>query len=242
MVHADVRACLRVTGASAGEKLRTIEQGLIQAAGDGTLIMPTFTYSFCRGEPFSVTDSPSTVGALGEHFRHRPDVRRTTDPLFSCAVRGDLDEHLFRVGNVNCFGARSIWAHLREVNATFVCLGIGLRDGGTFIHHIEQRHGVGYRYLKEFRGEADGQDVRAWYFVRSLNGPEADFGRLEGPLLSAGEARVGHLPNGPRLLVTDARSIEDAVLRGLRADPRFLQRSDSPRSRPAMSARSSLRY
>lgn len=36
---------------------------------EGTLIMPTFTYSFCKNEVYDKLYSKSTVGVLTEHFR-----------------------------------------------------------------------------------------------------------------------------------------------------------------------------
>lgn len=230
MVHSDVRGCLHVAGGTVAEKFRTIEAGL--AALSGTLVMPTFTYSFCRGVPFDVANSPSTVGALTEHFRKQANVRRTRDPIFSCAVLGDLppqwERWLFQTWDVDCFGDQSIFNYLRNLNATFVFFGVGF-EACTFVHHLEQRACVPYRYMKDFGGIIrDGsEEKQTWasYFARPLDGSvEYDLGALERRMLIDGSAHEVHLPNGPRLLVTNARSLDVTVRNGLRQDPQFLLR------------------
>ncbi len=43
-----------MAGRTREEKLDTIVAGLSGAVSEGALIVPTFTYSFCRGEKFDV--------------------------------------------------------------------------------------------------------------------------------------------------------------------------------------------
>lgn len=231
MVHADLRACLRVSGGNPLEKLETVESALVRLAGDGPLVMPTFTYSFCRGENYDPTWSRSVVGVLSEHFRHRPDVRRTMDPLFSAAVLGEVPERwerLFDVDDVDCFGPESMFAMLHELDATLMFLGVGI-EACTFVHYAEQLHRVPYRQIKQFYGRVIEGGRRmpavARYFVRPLDGTvEADFGRLERTLLDSGRAQTRALENGPTVTVTTARSVEKTVTEGLEQNPRFLLR------------------
>ncbi len=233
IVHSSVRACLRVAGATVLDKLETIVEGLSHAVGAGALVMPTFTYSFCNDEPFEIAQAPSTVGFLTEYFRCLPDVRRTNDPIFSSAVRGPIpsewEKRLFAISDVDCFGEHSIFSYLREVNASFVFFGVNL-EACTFVHYVEQRHGVDYRYKKDFHGVVDDGSrrtpVTASYFVRPLDGSVEVFLRpLEDSLLAAGWARTITLPGGPQLLVTDARSIESLAVARMQDNPRFLLRS-----------------
>src|SRR4051794_13700193 len=62
------------------------------AVGDrGTVIVPTYTFSFCRREMFDVQRTPSACGPWSsstgflEHFRTRPEAVRSTDPIHSVA-------------------------------------------------------------------------------------------------------------------------------------------------------------
>src|SRR5271165_207570 len=49
---------------------RTILRAFEEVIGPGgTLIVPTFTYSFCKQQPFDVDRTPSTCGVLTEMLR-----------------------------------------------------------------------------------------------------------------------------------------------------------------------------
>jgi aminoglycoside 3-N-acetyltransferase len=231
-VHSDLRRCLTMAGRSREEKLDTIVRGIGDAVPAGTLILPTFTYSLCEGEEFDVERSPSTVGALTEHFRLLPGVRRTMDPIFSVAVRGELpdgwERRLFSVGDSDCFGAESVFAYLLECRAKLLFFGVGF-ESCTFVYHVEQRLGVPYRYFKDFRGlvrtDSEAVPVTARYFVRDLDGDvENDFRPLARALVEGGLAVTASLPRGPELFLTDTPSVAETAAERVRADPGFLIR------------------
>ncbi len=55
---------------SRNEFLQTILNCFFEVIGqEGTLIMPTFTYSFCKNETYDKVHSKSKVGVLNEFFR-----------------------------------------------------------------------------------------------------------------------------------------------------------------------------
>lgn len=231
-VHSDVRSSLRVEGRSIAGKLDTVIAGLRGAVPGGTLVVPTFTYSFCDGADFDVGSSPSTVGALTERFRSLPGVRRTPEPIFSVAVDGPLapswERDLFAIENKECFGPRSIFAYLLERDAKLVLYGVGLQVL-TFVHYVEQVLAVPYRYMKTFSGTVSDGDARrqvtARYFVRQLDQDvELHLDPLERVLLADGRARAETLPDGPRILVTDAAAVLEVVRRELASNPAFLLR------------------
>lgn len=65
------------------EFLHQIKEILCDLIGqDGTLIIPTFTYSFCKNLVFDKKNSKGVVGVFGEYFRHLDGVWRTNDPIF----------------------------------------------------------------------------------------------------------------------------------------------------------------
>jgi aminoglycoside 3-N-acetyltransferase len=228
-VHSDMRRLLSVQGTGREAKLATVVEGLSGAVPEGTLMLPTFSYSFCRDEPFDLERSPSTVGVLTEFFRALPGVRRTVEPIFSTAIRGPVadgwEPDLFGVTDRNCFGERSIFAYLLERDAKVVCLGID-PSVCTLVYLAEQREGVPYRYFKEFHGEvvngSSRAPVTASYFVRRLDlGVENDFSRLFAGLERAGELRAARLGRA-EVAVIPARAMIDAARRGLAEDPGFL--------------------
>ena len=55
---------------SRNEFLQTILDCFFEVIGkEGTLIMPTFTYSFCKNETYDKVHSKGKVGVLNEFFR-----------------------------------------------------------------------------------------------------------------------------------------------------------------------------
>src|SRR6266436_1109902 len=73
------------------ERLDLLIDAMLAAVGaNGTLVTPTFSYSFTKGEVFNVRNTPSAVGMVSERFRKRPGVHRTADPIFSFTCSGPL--------------------------------------------------------------------------------------------------------------------------------------------------------
>jgi aminoglycoside 3-N-acetyltransferase len=232
LVHSGLQGSGRIEGARARDKLDTIVRGLTGAVPDGTLLMPTFTYSFCRDEVFDRRASPSTVGLLTEHFRCLPGVRRTADPIFSCAVLGPVDpaweEPLFAVGDKDCFGPASVFAYLLACGGRILFYDVGFAFC-TFLHHVEQQLGVDYRYIKRFTGVVrDGafeQGARADYLVRKLDQEVVPrFEPLEEVLLAVHGARRTTIPGGPTLLVVDCGAILEQARPALARNPDYLLR------------------
>jgi aminoglycoside 3-N-acetyltransferase len=231
-VHSGLSRCLTVTGNSRDEKLATIVRGLSEAVPRGRLILPTFTYSPCNGAVFDVSRSPSQAGLLSEYFRRLPGVRRTRDPIFSAAVRGELpdrwERHLFRVRDTDCFGPDSVFEYLLECRAKLLFFGVSF-EYCTFVYRVEQCLHVPYRYFKDFNGLVrQGSRLRpvtARYFVRDLHADvENYFEPLAEALQASGHASTATLPRGPELFLTDAPSVAEIATERVRLNPDFLLR------------------
>lgn len=234
LVHAGLQGSGRIEGPRSRDKLDTIVAGLRGAVPDGVLAMPTFTYSACWGQAYDRDRTPSTVGQLGEHFRLQPGVRRTSDPIFSTAVLGDVgaawEEPLFAVGDTECFGPQSVFSFLHERAGTLLFWDVGF-GFCTHVHRVESVLRVGYRFLKPFTGVVrdEGREVAvtARFFCRRLDlhhPADPHFGPLEERLLASGGARRLQLPGGPLLLAVDARAIAEEAARGVAQNPLFLVR------------------
>ncbi len=123
---------------------------LIEAVGvNGNVIMPAFSYSYCKGEKYDPLNTLSTVGILTEAFRKKQGVRRSLDPIFSVAAYGP-DQYFYTNVGSNCVGQGSIFEKLYLKNAQIIF--IGERFDITYMHFVEQTVGVPYRYIKEFSG------------------------------------------------------------------------------------------
>ncbi|NDJ26712.1 acetyltransferase [Campylobacter sp. MIT 12-8780] len=139
---------------------------------NGTLIMPTFSYSFCKNQPFDIQKTPSTMGILTEHFRKMPGVKRSLDPIFSFAIKGK-DEKDFLKPCKSCFDKDSVYGILLKKAGKILLLGTK-ELGFTFTHFVEEQVGVKYRYFKEFKGQIIDENSHAYeasikYFVRALD-------------------------------------------------------------------------
>lgn len=243
-VHSGMQGAVRMQGDTREEKMDAVIAGLEGAVPVGTLMMPTYTYSFTRGEPFDVAASPSTVGMLTEHFRLHPDVRRTPEPIFSTAVRGTVaggwDDRLFGVRDVVCFGEDSVFAYLFEIDAVLLFFGVTF-EFCTYMYLVEQRRQVPYRYLKPFYGDVvqDGTrtPVRADYFVRKLDEDvENTFTPLAGDLVARELARELRIPKGPRIFAARARAAHDVAVEQMQLDPDYLLKRGHPQPNAAVSA------
>jgi aminoglycoside 3-N-acetyltransferase len=200
--------------------------GAIEAAigADGTLVMPTFSYSFTKGEAFDVRNTPSAVGMVTEKFRTQPGVLRTADPIFSFACRGPMAGALCAIPIKECFGAESVFAALHRLDAHIVDLGCSMTRGGTFVHYVETSYAVDYRYKKVFSGTVilpggEASQCSVIYNVRDLTREsDADLGRLQKRLADSGKLRTAEVGRS-RILSVTASDLFDMAWKMLDEDP-----------------------
>jgi len=167
---------------------------------DGLLIVPTFTYSFTKGEIFNVEHTPSNMGIFPETLRKLKGSLRTLDPIFSVCLHGNIRK-IFPTGrdliSTECFGKGSIWDFMLKVDAK-IC-NFGLDSASTFIHYVEKQLNVPYRYDKVFYGHSvlNGKKIphSVIYFVRDLRF-EPDFNKFHKFAVDKGYARVEKLGRG----------------------------------------------
>ena len=128
---------------------------LIEVVGaDGTVVMPTFNWDYCKGEVFDPETSPSQVGVLTEMFRKRIGVLRSiTPPWCTFAATGKMAKEIVGIKGTSSFGSDSILEFIYEINAKYVLLGCSYNEGAVHIHWLEERFEVPYRYWKQFKGQ-----------------------------------------------------------------------------------------
>lgn len=94
-----------------------VVDALRQVVGEsGTVVVPTFTPSVVREEPFDRDDTRSRTGAITEALRTRSDAVRSDHPTHSVSARGpaattlteahDLDSSLGRDSPLHCLADR----------------------------------------------------------------------------------------------------------------------------------------
>jgi aminoglycoside 3-N-acetyltransferase len=225
LVHPDAIVAAQFSPKSNEERLDLLIGAIDTAIGTrGTLLMPAFSYSFTKGEPFDMRNTPSAVGMVTERFRTRPGVCRSADPIFSFACRGPLAQELCALPVRECFGSESVFAALHRWNALLVDLGCSLSRGGTFVHYVETAHGVDYRYKKTFSGTVvlpNGQteECSVVYNVRDLTRKsDGDLRRLQNRLVRDGKLRSADVGRS-RIIAVTAKDLFDMTWRMLDEDP-----------------------
>ncbi len=214
--------------------LQGLERAIMHVLGpEGTLIVPTFTYSFRRREVFDVANSTSAlnIGVFAEHVRLHPQSIRSTDPMFSMASVGARATELMRRVGPMCFGPGSVYARLFDRDVTFVGLGVGYSQGLSGFIHLEKLADVPYREALVFKGKClslsgRSYDDTAHHFARREDyWPGATINRAAmGALLEhRGISRAISYGYG-RHVALRGLDWKDAVLQELHSNPHAMLR------------------
>jgi aminoglycoside 3-N-acetyltransferase len=228
VVHSDFRRIGMPEGA--GAAIGRIWLDLLREMADPRpLLIPTFNYDFCTSGRFDPLADHSQVGALGRFCSMHHPESRTRTPVFNFCI---FDNDRFDPSpETEPFGAGGIFAELEARNAAILFLGVGL-GANTFVHRVEEAAGIGYRYMKRFRGVlVEGRRERPVdlaYRVRPLVSDAVEYGDLGEALVDAA-GRLRRVPVGLGTgLAVRARDYAALVGDAIRADELHLL---TPRSR-----------
>lgn len=196
-----------------------------QLGPGGTLVFPTFTYSYFKEEVYDVEETPSTVGALGNLLRRREYSIRSLDPNFSFVASGAGARELMQRDVRNSFGTGSTYDKLLSAQASVLLLGVDFSALAMFMH-LEKIHQVAYRYDKRFDGvtRSEGREFPdyAVHFVRDERLNPISYRQRIGEILdhekSCRKAEFGY---GLHRLIP-ANTVADVVARELEKNPYVL--------------------
>lgn len=156
--------------------LSVLIDGIIDIIGEeGSLVFPTFNWSFCGGTPFDYYKTPCKTGSLGKIALKRDDFKRTKHPIYSFAVWGKDKEAMCALNNKSSFGSDSPFAFMVEHGYRNLFIDKDLEHSFVFVHYVEQSVGhIHYRYLKDFTAEYTDEngitDIRTYDMnVRDLD-------------------------------------------------------------------------
>jgi aminoglycoside 3-N-acetyltransferase len=135
------------------ELLNSIYQVLIKLDVP-TIIFPTYTFSFCNGVGFNKQQSKTQMGLLNDFVRQKEEAIRSIDPLMSNVLIGKHNDFVSKIEK-SSIGRNSTFDLLHKANlrVKFLFLGPRIGDCFTFMHYIEERENVPYRYRRMFKGE-----------------------------------------------------------------------------------------
>lgn len=117
---------------------------------NGNLIFPTYNWGFCKGETFDYKNTPSQTGTLSQIALNRKDFKRTKHPIYSFAVWGKNTEDLTSLEYKSSFGKGSVFEWFYKHNAKNLFINVSYQNSATFVHSLEEKCNVKYRFLKEF--------------------------------------------------------------------------------------------
>ncbi|WP_456324635.1 DUF4910 domain-containing protein [Desulfonauticus submarinus] len=216
----------------------TILDAFFDVLGDeGTLIVPTFTYSFCKGQPFDPAQTPSTCGIFPEMLRQHPDAHRSHDPIFSVTAIGKRAKEFTSNVPVECFGKDSFWE--RFLLADGIICNLNFDAGSTFIHYVERCLNVPYRYNKLFTGFLiiNNKPIKgsAIYFCRDLSNPDTVASFEEFDKLAREEGLVHSEQVGRGAIVSiRAKDTYDLISQRLNTTPWFLTKGSQKGKSPVL--------
>ena len=245
----DLVAEFRVTGLQPGDTLlvhssyksfggveggpQTVIDALLQVLGaEGTLIMPTFNFDFCKGEPWDVRVTPSQMGAMTNMVRTHPKARRVFHPIYSFAVLSKQAEFLTAERYKSSYGANSLFAKLRQLDGKIMVVGLRYTDSMTFFHHVEEMEGVDYRYLKEFTGMVTDENGDSYEDTFSMLVRDIEKGVITevdpmGELMEqAGVITVRKIGEA-KVSLMKANEVYEFTAREMRRDPKLLYYTES---------------
>lgn len=119
----------------------------------GTILIPSYSWSFCEKGIFDVLKTKSITGTLSNYILENEIFERTKHPMFSFLVKGKKTEELLQLDCKTGWGENSVFDFLYKNDAKNLFMGKDYKRIFTFMHYAEQQVGVDYRYFKEFSGK-----------------------------------------------------------------------------------------
>jgi aminopeptidase-like protein/aminoglycoside N3'-acetyltransferase len=177
LLHSDVKkTCwlLKDFFSSYESVINFVIDSFLEALGEeGTLLIPTFNWDFCKGKPFDYKNSPAQTGLLPQIALQRKDFKRTKHPIYSFAVKGKLEDVFLSCDNISSFGIDSPFGLLWKLNGKIFLWDVNYQKSFTFAHFVEQIRNVSYRYEKFFQApyidENGKKEIKTYsMFVRNL--------------------------------------------------------------------------
>jgi aminoglycoside 3-N-acetyltransferase len=223
LVHSSYKSLGGVEGGP-----QTVINALLAVLGEeGTLVMPTFNFDFCKGQPWDVRSTPSHMGAITNMVREHPKAKRVFHPIYSFAILGKYAGYLTEERYKSSYGRNSVFGKLRELDGKIMVIGLRYTDSMTFFHHVEEMEGVDYRYMKSFTGQVTDEDGKTYEDTFTMLVRDLDKGVITevdpmGELMEkAGVITVRKIGEA-KVSLMKANDVYEFTAREMRRDPKLL--------------------
>lgn len=131
-----------------------------------TLLVPTFTFQWCRGEPFVLETTPSRgMGTFSEAIRKHRGSKRSPHALQSIAALGPHAARYTQEQPPSAFDPEGAFDRFLHDNGQLLCLGATF-EALSLVHWAEEAMKVPYRYWKRFTGpykDKKGSGLRTFH-------------------------------------------------------------------------------
>tara|TARA_E500000178_G_scaffold356695_1_gene437321 strand:- start:13737 stop:14510 length:774 start_codon:yes stop_codon:yes gene_type:complete len=168
-----------------------IIDSLLSAVGtEGTLLFPTFNFTFTSGGIFDPFKTKSQMSGLSDYAISHKDSYRTLHPVYSFAIIGK-NKNNFNKDNYSAYGKDSPFGMLKKNNAKILIVNLDDQKSMTYYHHVEEMLDVKYRFHKHFKCKIKNnekiEDKKFSIFVRNIkDGIKTDVNRMGDKLQKLG--------------------------------------------------------
>tara|TARA_B100000315_G_C14478597_1_gene541808 strand:- start:111 stop:935 length:825 start_codon:yes stop_codon:yes gene_type:complete len=233
LVHSDSTAFRQICNLGWAEAMVLLKQCFLDVLGDsGTLIVPTFNWDFCKGRTYIHERARSQIGMFTNSVLFDKRSIRSFHPIYSFAGIGPASIDILADISKSSFGGNSVFDKLYQKNAKIVLfyLDSNVMDDNfttTFIHYIEQKKNIDYRYIKYFKGRVsrDGEEYEDAfdYNVRYQDDPVyVDEKKIIDHLLSVKKIKMVLADNRYPISQISCRDMHDELMIMLDEDPYYL--------------------
>lgn len=226
LVHSDSTAVREITGINWADALNLLKNCFLNVLGEsGTLVVPTFNWDFCKGKTYIHEKTRSQVGMFTNYVLFDDRSIRSFHPIYSFAAIGPMKNDVLNNVPKSSYGNESVFHRLHKLNAKIILFNFDL--GTTFVHYVEQKLGVDYRYIKYFTGKVskDGFEYEDTFdfYVRYLDrNVVVNLSKLHEYLHLTGKMMCAVLNGKYQLMQVRCNDIYQVVSEKLETDPYFL--------------------
>lgn len=228
LVHSALQNLGLLQGAAPRENCALMFEAISKQIGqEGTIVVPTFTFAFCNGQPYDPAVTPSAaMGVFSEYVRERPDSVRSAHPMQSIAASGKLATWLCENDTESSYSTGGPFERMLISGAKVVLLGATIQSV-SMVHYVEEQVGVPYRYWKAFTApykQSDGTVEPKTYkmYVRDLQQDcKLKLNRIGVLLNDLGAITRTKLGMG-KLQIFEANTFVDVTTSQLKKNPSFL--------------------
>ena len=202
------------------------KQAIFEVIGDnGTMVNPTFSYTFCKGEDYNPAETPSDCGVLSNLALKDQDAIRSDDANFSITAVGKNAEYFTANPTKYSFGEGSFWERFLKEKGKFLFFNLYWAFP-TFNHYVERHIKVPYRYDKPFKGKVikDGKatDKVFYHYVNDLKkNNKVDVKKFTDKAYEKGYVKSVDLCRGQMSIISSTEAVK-LIMDEIKIDPSFL--------------------